>query len=374
MNRAMSDRGTALMATLVIIMIVLPLGAYVALQCRIDLMIERNFRAEVEAFYAAEAGLEHAVAEIDPGQSFDDILTGPDHIAGTADDGSFPFREGSPGAFPSPPLGYQVRVAPASDNMLSIVSRGTGRGNATKVVVALVARSPFVFTPAALYAQTDIRHLDLGSELLLSGLDHRIGDPPASPTETAPPVPALASPDPDAEVDLRRGVPADLAEQLIGSGGPPSIATNSTINVQRYADVLAAQPACEHLPRLPNTTGENTDDPGTPRIAVVEGDALVSESELVKGSGVLVVRGRLQVMGTFEFSGLVIALGGILFEPSGSVTITGALWQGPTMDDRLELRSRGAIAYSSPALAAADTAFPGILPHAAVVSGWEEEL
>jgi hypothetical protein len=56
------------------------------------------------------------------------------------------------------------------------------------------------------------------------------------------------------------------------------------------------------------------------------------------------------------------------------VTITGALWQGPTVDERLELRSSGAIVYSSPALAAADTAFPGILPHAAVVSGWEEEL
>jgi hypothetical protein len=374
MNRAMSDRGTALMATLIIIMIVLPLGTYVALQCRTDLMIERNFRAEIEAFYTAEAGVEHAIAEIDPGQSFDDMLTGPDHVAGTADDGSFPFREGSPGAFPSPPFGYQVRVAPAGDNMLSIVSRGTGRYNATKVVAALVARSPLVFTPAALYAQTDIRHLDLGSELLLSGMDHRIGNPPANPAETAPPVPALASPDPDAELDLRRAVPEDLAEQLVGSGDPPSIATNSTVNVQHYADVFAAQPACEHLPRLSNPIGENTDDPGTPRISVVEGDALVSESERVKGSGVLVVRGTLQVMGTLEFSGLVIVLSGILFEPSGSVTITGALWQGPTMDDRLELRSRGAIVYSSPALAVADTAFPGILPHAAVVRAWEEEL
>jgi hypothetical protein len=120
--------------------------------------------------------------------------------------------------------------------------------------------------------------------------------------------------------------------------------------------------------------GENTDAPGTPRIAVVEGDALVAESELVKGSGVLVVLGTLQVVGGLEFTGLVIALGGIVFEPSGSVTITGALWQGPSMDDRLELHASGAIVYSSTALAAADTAVPGILPHAAVVSGWEEEL
>jgi hypothetical protein len=374
MNQAMNDRGTALMATLIIIMVLLPLGAYVALQCRTDLMIERNFRAEIEAFYTADAGLEHAIAEIDPGQSFDDLLTGPDHTAGTADDGSFPFREGPPGAFPSPPLGYQVRVTPAGGNMLSIVSRGTGRHEATKVVAALVTRSPLAFTPAALYAQTDIRGLDLGGELLLSGLDHRIGDPAASPTGTAPPVPALASLDASGEEDLRRRIPADLAEHLLGSGGPPSIATSSSINVQRYADMLAAQPACEHVPRLADIMGENTDAPGTPRIAVVEGDALVAESELVKGSGVLVVLGTLQVVGGLEFTGLVIALGGIVFEPSGSVTITGALWQGPSMDDRLELHASGAIVYSSTALAAADTAVPGILPHAAVVSGWEEEL
>ncbi len=369
----MNNRGTALMATLIIIMILLPLGAYVVLQCRTDLMIERNFRAEIEAFYTAEAGLEHAIAEIDPGQSFDDVLTGPDHIAGTADDGSFPFGEGSPGAFPSPPLGYQVRVTLAGHNVLSIVSRGTGRYNATKVVAALVARSRLPFTPAALYAQSDIRRLDLsGGQLLLSGSDHPIGDSPASPTETAAPVPALASPDADAGQDLRRRLPEVLARRLVGLGGAPSIATSPAVSVQTYADQFAAQPACVHLSALDETA--KLGEPGTPQMSVVEGDALVSESERVKGSGVLVVRGTLQVMGTFEFTGLVIALNGILLEPSANVTIKGALWQGRTVDDRLQLRSSGAIMYSSRALAAADTAFPGILPHAAVVSGWEEEL
>jgi hypothetical protein len=366
---AMSERGTALMATLIIIMILLPLGVYVVLQCRTDLMIERNFRAEIEAFYTAEAGLEHAIAEIGPGQSFDDLLTGPDHIAGTADDGSFPFREGPPGAFPSAPLRYQVRVTAAGHNLLSVESRGTGRYGATKVVAALVARSPLAFTPAALYAETDMRRLDLGSDLLLSGLDHLIGDPPASPTGTAAPVPALASPDADAEQDLRRWLPEDLAERLVGSGSPPSIATSSPINVQLYADAFAAQPGCSYVPRL-----SNIEDTGTPRISVVDGDAVVSETERVKGGGVLIVRGTLHITGTFEFTGLVIALNGILFEPSGSVTIAGALWQGRAMDDRLQLRSSGAIVYSSSALGAADAAFPGILPHAAVVCGWEEEL
>jgi hypothetical protein len=368
----MSNRGTALMATLIIIMILLPLGAYVVLQCRTDLMIERNFGAEIEAFYAAEAGLEHALAEIDPGQAFDDVLAGPDRIAGTADDGSFPFREGPPGAFPFPPLGYDVRVTAAGHNVLSIVSRGTGRYGATKVVTALVV--PLAFTPAALYSQGDIRRLDLGGgQLLLSGLDYPSSDSPASPTGTAAPVPALASPNADAEQDLRRRLPEEnLAGRLVGSGDTPSIATSSAINVQTYADRFAAQPACVHLSALGDTAVLGT--PGTPQISLVEGDAVISESDQLSGSGVLVVRGTLHVTGTLKFTGLIIALNGILLELSGKATITGALWQGPTMDDRLQLRSSGAIVYSSRALAAADAAFPGLLPHAAVVSGWEEEL
>ena len=368
---AMGNRGTALIAALIIIMILFPLGAYVALQCRTDLLIERNFRAEVEAFYAAEAGLEHAIAEIDPGQSFDAVLAGPDRIPGTADDGAFPFRHGPPSDFASPQLSYDVRATPVHSNMLSLVSRGTGRYGATKVVAALVARSPIAFTPAALYVEGDIRHLDLGGgPLLLSGLDHRIDDPPASPMGTAAPIAALASPDAEAEQDLRRRLPEGLAGRLPGAGGVPSIATSPTFNVQSYADRFAAQPSCVHLSALGETL--TLGPPGTPQISVVEGDARISGR--LRGNGVLVVRGTLDVTGTLEFTGLVVALNGILFEPAGNITITGTLWQGPAMDDRLQLRGSGAIGYSSSALTAVDTAFPGILPHAAVVKGWEEQL
>jgi hypothetical protein len=122
-----------------------------------------------------------------------------------------------------------------------------------------------------------------------------------------------------------------------------------------------------HLSALGETLTLGT--PGTPQISVVEGDARISGR--LRGNGVLVVRGTLDVTGTLEFTGLVVALNGILFEPAGNITITGTLWQGPAMDDRLQLRGIG---YSSSALTAVDTAFPGILPHAAVVKGWEEQL
>src|SRR5262245_46040506 len=94
------EDGMALIATLAIGMILLPLGAFVLWQCRTDLAIQHNQRAEIEAFYVAEAGLEHALAEIRPAASFAPLLRGPDRVAGTNDDGGFPFAEGHPADFP----------------------------------------------------------------------------------------------------------------------------------------------------------------------------------------------------------------------------------------------------------------------------------
>lgn len=373
MTDSMTERGAALIATLILMMILLPLGAYVVLQCRTDWLLERNFRAELEAFYAAEAGLEHAVAEIEPGQSFDDVLAGPDRIAGTSDDGVFPFREGTPVDFASASLRYDVRLALTSGNMLSIVSYGSGRHGATKVVAALAARSALPFTPAALYAAGDIRGIDLGSgQLLLSGLDHLLSDAPASANGSAPAVAALASPDAAAEEALRLQLAGGLAGQFVGAGGTPSLATTGDLRVQNHATRLAAQPTSVRLGTLNVSDTAVLGTPRTPQISVVAGDADIAG--WLSGTGILIVGGSLHVTGTFEFSGLVIALNSLLLESSGSMLITGALWQGPAADAALELRGSGAIMYSSRALGAVDAAFPGLLPHAVVLTGWQEQL
>jgi hypothetical protein len=82
----------------------------------------------------------------------------------------------------------------------------------------------------------------------------------------------------------------------------------------------------------------------------------------------------LHVSGTLAFTGLVVALGGIICESSSDVQVMGALWRTASPDPRLYLNGHGVIAYSSAALVAADSAFPGLLPHAAVVAGWQETL
>ncbi|MFI5398846.1 MAG: pilus assembly PilX N-terminal domain-containing protein [Candidatus Binatia bacterium] len=369
----MTQRGTALVVTLGIIMVLLPLGAYLVLQCRTDLMIQRNFRNEVEAFYVAEAGLEHAVAEIRPDQSFDEVLAGPDGVAGTADDGLFPFSEGATRDFPYSPFHYDVQVTRTATNSLSILSRATGKDGATKVVGALVSRSPLAFTPAALYVQSNMGRMELGTgTFLLSGFDHGLGDAPENASGIGAPVPALGGPNRDAESALRNHLPGESAQRFLGAGGPPSIVVTPPFDAGALASRFADQPQCARFGAV--TCGESMGlgTPQVPQISVVTGD--VDVQGRFTGNGILIVHGTLHVSGTFDFTGIVIAMGGLVFDSSSNVEIAGALWQGVTEDERLRLLGTGAIMYSSRALAGVDDAFPGLLPHAAVVTGWVEEL
>ncbi len=361
------------MAALAIVMILLPIAAFVALECRTDLLIQHNLRAEIEAFYVAEAGLEHAIAEIAPGTSFDDVLTGPDHVAGTADDGLFAFSEGVPGAFPSAPFRYDVRVTKSGSDMISVVSSGTGINGATRVVAAVVKRSGFPMTPAAFYAEGDVSTLDMGSAgFLLSGFDHQVGDPPGVPAGPAPPRPAVSAASPKMEGLLRQRLPGESARRLVGGGGTPSIATAPLMDLPRYALACA-----NHSGRTPVPTDGAGDASvlGTlqaPQLSVVPGDLHVAGQ--LSGAGMLLVQGALEVTGTVTFTGVVLVMGGIVLDTTSHVSVAGALWRAASIDSRVQLRGSGAIVFSSAALAAVDAALPGLLPHPAVVVGWQEQM
>ncbi len=355
--------GSALIAVLGVLALLLPLGVYAALQARMDLLIERNLAAEVEAFYVAEAGLEHAVAELRPGTSFDPVLAGPDRLRGTADDGVFPFDEGSPTAFPAAPLHYTVHVARRADGGVDVSSTASGRNGAAKVIAAIVKWSPLPFTPAALYLDDDAQ-LTLGAGLAVSGMDH---DLTASPASSAA-VPALATSVAGVEPDLRRRL-ADGAGRLVGAGDAPSIVATPSLDLRGLAAACAQLPDHVTAPPLVSTATFGSID--APRVTIANDLDVAGD---LNGAGILVIRGTLHVSGQLSFAGLIVALGGVVCEPSSGLHVLGALWRSSGSDPRLSLDGQGTIAYSSVTLGAVDGAFPGILPHAAMVAGWQEVL
>ena len=367
----MNERGSALVAVLGLTMLLLPLGAFVVLQCRTDFMIQRNLRGEIEAFQVAEAGLEHALSEIAPGGAFDGVLAGPDGIAGNGDDGVFPFTEGWPAEFPQAPFRYDVRVTASGLGGMRLTSYGSGAGGSSKNLEALVVRSPLPYTPAALYVETALTNVELGAGgFEISGFDHRSVDQQAVAGDATAPLPALSSPSAEWEGLLRQRLSTSVAGLLTGNGGAPSIATAPALDLQPYAARVINRTEATRVSGAPAPSLLGTTE--APQLSVISGDLDVVNQ--LSGSGVLVVDGALHVSGTFDFSGLVLALGAIVFEPSSTVEVVGAVWRAASQDERLGLQGRGAIVYGSAALAQADRAFPGVLPHAAVATGWHEPL
>ena len=366
----LDQHGTALVAALGVAIMLLPVGAFVMLQAHTDMAIERNLRHALETFYAAEAGLEHAVAEIPPGVSFDDLLVGPDQVAGTGDDGRFPFRTAPGPFFPQPPLRYEVEVMRVRPDLLRVVSRGGGVNDSASTLEALVARSPAAFTPAAVYLETDPRRVVVGDDFWLSGWDHRLEGGVPQRIGSAAELPALTSPDADGVRVLRERL-AVVGDHVAGTGTAPSISAASRLGLDAYVTRMATDPAAVR----PTLTADGSGCLGTPdqpQLTVLDGD--VQLSGRLTGAGVLVIRGGLHVTGTLEFAGLMVVAGVVVFDPAGAVTVTGALWRAASLDDRTELQGRGAIRYGSEALAAFDRLQPGRLPHAATVVGWQEQL
>ena len=131
MSAVDNQRGAALVATLAIALVLLPVGAWMLMQTRGDFLVGRNLRSELETLFVADAGVAHALAQITADNSFDRLLG--------AKSGVSPFGGAAP-AFPAPPFRYDVIVSPASSDTLRIVSAGYGRNGASKRVVALLKR------------------------------------------------------------------------------------------------------------------------------------------------------------------------------------------------------------------------------------------
>ncbi len=368
----MNERGVALITVLLLLLIVTPLAAMAFLQARTDWLLERNLLAEQEAFYVAEAGLEHAVGSIPPGALLASLWTGRDGIAGTADDGAFPFEGGLPAPFPHPPFRYDVRVE-RRDRGVGLVSTGLGRHGAQKTVRGIVDQSPLPFTPGAVSAQAEALRFDLGTAgFALSGLDHRLSDAAGVATGSAPAVPGLAVATDSAVTTMRGQLGSDALARVQGAGGLPSIAAGTVPDVEALVRAAAQRADVVALSALQAAEPVVLGDRSTPQVTVVSGDADISGA--LDGAGVLVVQGALRITGSFRFTGLVVAGGNVAFDAASTAEVRGAFWSAAARDGRVEFLGRGGVAYSSEALQLVDAAFPTLLPHEAVLLGWEEVL
>ena len=73
------QEGAALLITLLALSLLLLLGLYLILGANTELQISDNYETQIQATYAALAGLNHARAVV-RGLAFNDLLRGPDGV------------------------------------------------------------------------------------------------------------------------------------------------------------------------------------------------------------------------------------------------------------------------------------------------------
>ncbi len=304
--------GGALAAAVLALAVATTLSAALAELSRSAMLLARARLSAARALLAADQCLAHAVARLPAGWDFDALLAGPDGVVGTGDDATV-------GA----PAGCQITLArppgpPVPPRILAQVEAAVGRGR--RLLRALIRRETSPGPPALLWLAERAVPGPVEGTLIL--------DAEETTTSEWPPLAAIASPDDLVALDT-----------WLASG-------NITVAPADAAPRYAPEPPLAELtgraqggPALPPSLG--LVGSGAPPLALTlaEGDLQIASP--ARGSGLLVVPGFLDIQAPFDFTGVVVAAGGLWLEPGATLDIRGALWLGRPADGGSALRIDG---------------------------------
>jgi hypothetical protein len=324
-------RGAAgLPSALILLAVSTALGAALLEVAHTQTVLSRMRRNTATALAAADGCLATVVARLPVGWGFADVLA-------AFDAGTVPV-----------PAGCIVEARPAPDAgrlLLDVEGGAAGRRRLAAVVTRAAPPGP----EALLWLARDSPPDDVGGTLALDGID--ADHPPA------PPVAAIAGP----------GPPEALDGWLVAQGA--HVVVTAPDATPRWSPA----PPLDEIDARAVAAGAAAggtfvaSGPPTPALTRLPADLVVDTPML--GAGVLVVRGRLDILSTFEFTGVVVAAEGVRVAGGASLAIRGALWVGPVDPAAtiLDIDGDVSVAASADALALADALLP--LPRRARVAG-----
>jgi hypothetical protein len=317
-------RGSALAAAVIALAVGVALAVTVADVAREETALAARRIAAAEALAAVDACLAGVLAAVPPGWDFAALLAGGDGVAGTADDGDVPAPAGCTARAALPP----GAADPPRVRLTVDAERGGGR----RAVTAVAGLDPVPGLPVLLWLPSLPTPGTFGGAVLLDGADA---------STAADDWAALAAPDTPAALDAwLTGEPAVRASPRTR---PPRTATPPPLPA--LATRLRAG-----APVGPHVLGPLGDEPA-PAPILADGGLVVTGARA--GAGILFVDGPLDIHGTFDFTGLVIASGGIRIVEGATLSVAGALWIGPSPTP-LVVDGVLAVRQDRPAIEAAD--------------------
>ena len=322
----LGSRGIALVSVLFCLLTSLVLTATLFFSWFLSAQATANTAAGDDALHAAESGVEHLWAILEPAPDFARELGWPAGVP--------PF--GSIVGFPEAPRTYRVIVTEAPDEALSVVSHGTSRRGTRRAVEAIFRRDAFR-PPATLILAPGTTLSDASGSLDVTGAG------------ADPEIPALGGEERAEAIRLRS---AGYAAVIVGGSG-----------LSQALDPLRG--AVDQTFAVPQNGGSWGSD-ATPLVTRLVGDAELSGT--IVATGIVIADAPLRVRGYFEIHGLLLAPAGI--DVSGELAVHGAGWLAT--DFRIAAGGALSLTDSRPGLDAAATAGRDVLPRPAVLSAWRE--
>ena len=326
-RRSQRRGGTSLPAALAALAVSVSFTAALADLARTEVILARYRRAATAALAAADGCLARLLAAVPPGWDFDTVLAGPDGATGTADDGTL--------------------LAPAGCS--AGARRPPGAATPARLLVTVDAG-------AHMFAATWFWRSTLPQRFLISNGLATMGY--AVPAAVAA---ALARPD---EPVLAPADPVSLDAWLAGEA--PHVATHGAAPPL----TAASAPLGALLGRL--LAAGAGDVSGLPPAGTLPGGLARVASDLVvdaplSGAGLLFVEGTLDIRSALDFTGLVVAAGGLRISAGGSLAVGGALWVSGTGGPALLVDGSLRLRQSRAAMDDVDQLLP--LPRRAVLLG-----
>jgi len=365
------EKGIALVLSMLFLLVVTLIGINALNTSIYDIRISGNERASVQAFYAAEAGINEVmgrfrngatneIADNDPSNPNWRILLAKYPGQGATRIG---YVSGDSNSMPSLQnrLDFGVEIRHKMDAANQVVksggvpvyilkSYGSTADGGNKVLEVELTKTPNYDPPAAFYSEIPV-HIH-GSSTYINGNDScGTTNKPGIETTTATAPPIAESGNPSVN-----GSPPKVTQASIPP--PIKLPLREMVNyLKGDANFKYNYSGDQTLTGYSDSWGTPISDDTTVPIAYtgpmnivyfnMNGDKTIKLAGGSRGAGILLVEGNLEIDGGFTWYGIILATGAVAYTGSGPKNVTGGVMAGENATAGIEIDENAGILYCS---------------------------
>ncbi len=360
-RRSCREQGSLIVLILILMVPLAAIGIALVSQGSRQVVEQDSARGRTRALINAESGVDHALAQLldDPtnlAPIVEQYADSPDlrYVVDLANLGNDGADNDADGLLDESDEEQLVRITSAgSVNVTGYDENGAPLAGRTRHYVKRIravgrAAADLPGFPYAVYLGDPLAETDFnGNAFLIDGYDHDTG----GNTVAGDAVPGIAcTGDPTYIADQ---VTNQQEDNIIGSGGIPSISATGPLDLQAIIDQYKSSADIVFLNPTHTYTGSlGNPDAGIYEVTYATGNLDISGG--CTGAGLLLVEGNLEITGAFEYLGIVIVTGQVIFRGGGgvkrvigTVLVGGDIIEGIHGEEDLEISGTIDILYSS---------------------------